>query len=333
MFNLRSLDLNLLTVFEAVYEIGTVSGAADRVALSKSATSHALARLREACRDELFIRAGQGLSPTPVAATLYPAIKQALEALRTSLAEATGFDPSHSTRLFRLSIPHPLGPFYALDLVAAAAAVAPGVELVFDTTSRPRDLEDELRNGLVDMAIDWLPAEMDPFVNEKLFDDRLVLMARSGHPSVRAGTPIEDLRKQRFVTLHPRRRDGGVPQAIRNFFTLDLRMTLHVSELLEVPTVVASTDLLGLFLASMRPLMEERLRLQILAIPIELPAVPIYAVWHESRRNDAAHLWLRELVATEIRRASRADAGRSGTGSEKLALPRRDRNKPALRGP
>src|SRR4051794_39804961 len=59
MINLRSLDLNLLTVFEAIYETGTVTGSGDCLALSKSATSHALSRLREACGDALFIRAGQ----------------------------------------------------------------------------------------------------------------------------------------------------------------------------------------------------------------------------------------------------------------------------------
>jgi len=82
VFNLRSLDLNLLTVFVAIYELGTVSGAADHLALSQSATSHALSRLREACRDDLFVRTRQGLSPTPVAKEMYPAIKQALDALK-----------------------------------------------------------------------------------------------------------------------------------------------------------------------------------------------------------------------------------------------------------
>ena len=61
MFNLRSLDLNLLTVFEAIYELGTVSSAAERLALSQSATRHALSRLRDACKDDLFVRANQGL--------------------------------------------------------------------------------------------------------------------------------------------------------------------------------------------------------------------------------------------------------------------------------
>jgi DNA-binding transcriptional LysR family regulator len=78
---------------------------------------------------------------------MYPAIKQALDALRTTLAEASGFDPSTSQRRFRISIPHPMGPFYALDLLKAATAIAPGMVLTFDTVSRPIDLEENLRDG------------------------------------------------------------------------------------------------------------------------------------------------------------------------------------------
>ena len=336
MFNLRGLDLNLLTVFETVYELGTVTGAADRLALSKSATSHALSRLRQACQDELFVRAGQGLAPTAVATTMYPAVKQGLEALRASLAEATGFDPSRSERRFRLSIPHPLGPFYALDLLAAAATVAPRVELIFDTTSRPPNLEQDLRDGLVDIAIDWLPAEADPLVNQKLFDDRLVLVARRGHPSVKADMTIDDLQEHKLVALHPRRaRADQVPPAIWKFSQSGLSIALHVSELLEIPAIVATTNLLGNFLFSIGPPMEKWLGLQILEIPLELPAVPIYAVWHESRRNDAAHRWLRGLVVANLDYADgdldhpgfAANPLRSGRGP--LAPSRHTRKRPS----
>ena len=154
MFNLRSLDLNLLTIFEAIYELGTVSGAADRLALSQSATSHALSRLRPACNDNLFVRVRQGLSPTPVANEMYPAIKQALEALRTTLAEASGFDPAQSQRKFHISIPHPIVPLYALALRAAAAAVAPSIVITFDTVSRPMYLDGNVRDGITDIAIE-----------------------------------------------------------------------------------------------------------------------------------------------------------------------------------
>ena len=97
-----------------------------------------------------------------------------------------------------------------------------------------------------------------------------------------------------------------MPQALR-----ELHVQFHeleavlVSELLEIPTVVASTDLLGLMLASMSLLMEKRLGLRVLAIPLELPPVPIYMIWHETRRHDAAHLWLRDLVAAELGRTAK----------------------------
>jgi DNA-binding transcriptional LysR family regulator len=304
MFNLRSLDLNLLTVFEAIYELGTVGGAADRLALSQSATSHALSRLRDACKDELFVRTQQGLSPTPVAKALYPAINQALQALRRSLAEASGFDPATSTRHFRLSIPHPMGPFYALALQASVAAIAPGVSLTFDTTSRPANLEDGLRDGIEDIAIDWLPIERDPFVNAKLFDDRFVLIARSDHPSVKASVTIDDLRKSRFVSLHHRRAIEQLPpplrEGYRRFREHGINAEFLVSELLEIPTVVASTDLLGPVLSSMILLLEKQLGLQVLASPLELASVPIYMIWHEARRNDAAHRWLRQIVVEKL---------------------------------
>jgi DNA-binding transcriptional LysR family regulator len=75
---------------------------------------------------------------------------------------------------------------------------------------------------------------------------------------------------------------------------------VRVSELLEIPTVVASTDLLGIFLSSMGPLMAKRLGLRVLPIPLELPPMPIYMIWHETRRYDTAHRWLREVVVAEL---------------------------------
>ena len=88
----------------------------------------------------------------------------------------------------------------------------------------------------MDVAIDWLPVELDPFVNRKLFDDRLVLLARRGHPSVDVGVTIEDLRKAEFVTLHHRREIEHAPMALRELLKLGIHEAVHVSELLEIPT-------------------------------------------------------------------------------------------------
>ena len=94
---------------------------------------------------------------------------------------------------------------------------------------------------------------------------------------------------------------------LENVSKLIIHEAVRVSELLEIPTVVASTDLLGIFLSSMGPLMEKRLGLQVLPIPLELPPMPIYMIWHETRRHDTAHRWLREVVVAELGRFANAE--------------------------
>ena len=127
---------------------------------------------------------------------------------------------------------------------------------------------------------------------------------QSDHPRVSARVTIEDLQKEEFIGLHRRRDVGHLPHALRELHQ-QFQDAMHVSELIEIPTVVASTDLLGLLPFSMGPLMEKRLGLQVLAIPLELPVVPIYMIWHENRRRDAGHVWLREIVVAELGRIAK----------------------------
>ena len=85
MLNLRSVDLNLLPVFEAVYEERNVTKASERLAMSQPAVSHALARLRSMVGDELFVAGRRGAAVTPAAQNLYPRVKAALDAVREGL--------------------------------------------------------------------------------------------------------------------------------------------------------------------------------------------------------------------------------------------------------
>jgi DNA-binding transcriptional LysR family regulator len=305
-FNLRGFDMNLLTVFEAVFETGSVSRAAERLALSQAAASHALARLRAVCADPLFIRAGPQFLPTPAARQLFPKVKDALQILRKGLAETLDFDPAISERHFNIVIPHPLGPVIAQTLRVAISNLAPAVSLRFDTKTMPPDLSAEMRAGEIDLAIDWLRIEQAEFVNARLIDEPLLLVVRRGHPRIRASPTLSDIRREDFVWLHPRRPREQRPKAAREVEDLGLRIVLGVSEWLEVPTLVAMFDLLSIVPRSIVPIVTERLQLDAHPFPAKLSPVPIFAVWHESRRRDAAHRWLRALVAAELRRETEA---------------------------
>jgi DNA-binding transcriptional LysR family regulator len=127
-------------------------------------------------------------------------------------------------------------------------------------------------------------------------------LAREDHPSINKSVTLEDLMKAEFVGPHRRREIEHLPPALKKFSELGVNEVVRVSELLEMPTIVANTDLLSIFFSSMGAVIGKRLGLQVLAIPLKLPPLPIYMVWHETRRSDNAHRWLRELVAAELGR-------------------------------
>ncbi len=306
MANLRSLDLNLLLVFEAVFEAGSIVRAADRLALSQSATSHALGRLRDHCRDDLFVRVGQGITPTPVAQRIYPEIRRALDITRRAVAEAQGFDPATSTRRFEVAIPHPLGPIWALAVREAAAAIAPGVGLRFDTRTLPIDPFDRMRGGELDVAVDWMLPADDRFVLRKLLEETLVLIARAGHPRIGPKSKPPAIAAEEFVRTHAR--PGPRPPALEAIAQVVpqamLDPPLLVSEYLEIPYVVGHTDMLGFLPRSMIPRAIAASGLQVIPHPASALTVPIQLVWHETRRADEGHRWLRDLVAETIIRVA-----------------------------
>ncbi len=296
MLNLRGIDLNLLPVFEAAYEERSLSRAAKRLAMTQSAVSHAMSRLRSVFRDQLFVRQAQGVLPTPVADLIYAKLRGALGSVRESVVERRGFDPKTSRRAFFVGISHPLGPMIAVRLRERLARVAPGVEVAFSTRSRPIELARAMREGRVDAAVDWLMPGRGSFNEVTLFEDALVAVARSGHPALRRTRSINELKKGAFVSLRPRVEGEHPVAGIREWQRLELNYVLEVSEILEVFMVAGQSDLFGLIPQSMMKFGHDVFGLRPLrAGPKKLP-VPIKLLWLASREADPAHAFLRKQI-------------------------------------
>ena len=306
MLNLRSVDLNLLPVFEAAYEEATLSRAADRLAMTQSAVSHSLSRLRTVFGDDLFVRHGRGVVRTPVADAIYAKLHSALSMVRESVSETRGFDANTSARSFFISVSHPLGPLMALRLREQLAHSAPGIKVAFTTRSRPVELDRALREGRVDAAVDWLSPLGGQSNEITLFKDALVAVARSGHPALRRTRTIEDLKKAEFVSLR-RRIEGESPvPGIQDWFRLKLNVALEVSEILEVFMVTSQSDLFGLIPQSMLKLARDTLGLRALTVDVTTKSFPLKLIWPRSKDADSAHVFIRKQVGV----ASRAVVGR-----------------------
>lgn len=298
MFNIRGVDLNLLPVFEAVYEEQSLSRAAVRLAMTQSAVSHAVTRLRALFHDELFVRHSRGVIATPTADRVYAKLRDALGSVREAVTEVRGFDPRTSSRRFFLAIPHPLGPMIVLRLRERLAEIAPKIDVSASTRSRPIDLDRALREARVDAAIDWLEPRGDQFKAKVLFEDALVAVAREGHPALRRHASMKVLREGRFVLLRPRVEGEHPVPAMRELQELNLDVALEVSEILEIFMVVSQSDLFGIIPRSMAKVAQKTLGLRALGVSTRTPIVPIKLIWHASHDADPGHVFLRKELGT-----------------------------------
>ena len=304
MLNLRSVDLNLMPVFEAAYEERSLSRAATRLAMTQPAVSHAMTRLRAVFKDELFIRQSRGVAPTAVADMVYAKLHGALGAVRDAVAETRGFDPRTSSRSFFVTIPHPLGPMMAVRVRERLARLAPHIAVEFSTRSRPIELERGLRDGRVDAAVDWLTPAGEQFARTTVFDDALLPMARRGHRALKLSPFNRVLQAVEFVSLRPRVEIEHPVPALREWQRLRARIALEVSEFVEVMMVASQSDLVALVPRSMEKIARGMFSLRALSATPNLGDVPICLVWHVRRDGDAAHAFLRDQLLIAVRQVT-----------------------------
>lgn len=177
-------DLNLLFTLDAVLSTGSVARAAERLGLSPSAMSRALARLRTETGDPLLVRAGRGLVPTPRALELRDAIGPLVDAAEAALRPVAVLDPGRLDRTFTLRASEGFVENFGAALLARVARDAPLVRLRF--VPRPRRDAAPLREAAVDLEIGVVGAGTDPEVRTQLlFRDRFVGVVRPGHPLAR----------------------------------------------------------------------------------------------------------------------------------------------------
>jgi DNA-binding transcriptional LysR family regulator len=202
--NLASIDLNLLVVFEALMNERNVTRAARTIGLSQPAMSNALHRLRSTFNDQLFVRTSSGMIPTPVARSMFSAIRPALETLRETIEHRPAFDPATSSHTF-----HIVASDYAEVLLVNQ--LASSLRLSVDNISLrlyhpqslfqppdPRDLAETF-----DFAIGFYPelTALDASLRSiQFWEDRNIVIVRRRHPTIGAKSQSGMTRHQRSST-------------------------------------------------------------------------------------------------------------------------------------
>ena len=301
--NIASLDLNLLRVFDALLRERSVTRAGERIGLSQPAVSAALARLRHIIGDQLFVREGNAMVPTPRALALGEALGAVMTNIDKVLSEQARFEPATSQRVFRLLGSDYFSSMLMPDLSQRILALAPNVVLQF-LDGGPRAMPHVLSEGSIDVTLSP-PVDIPEWAAYRfLFKSRLVAAARRDHAQIAAAgiRPGETIPLDLFCALPQAicSTDGGLSTGIDSALHAHGRrrkVALTMPHFHAIALAVARGHLVGSLPAQFAERVCGPMGLDIYELPAGFEVMDMGMYWHRRYDNDGAHQWLREQIA------------------------------------
>lgn len=305
--NFRTLDLNLLRVFDEVMSERSLTRAADKLAITQPAVSNALQRFRDAMGDELIKRSGREMVPTPRALELWPAVREALRQLQDVMAPSH-FEASAATTTFVLAMADATAAKLMPGLVEVLDRDAPGISIrvVPLTTRDPRRLLD---SEAVDMAIGYFPAvfadltakaqagEAVAFTHQRLYSGEYVCVMRHDHPLAKGPLSLSRYCAARHLLVSFSGRPFGFIDESLKLLGRERRIVLTVNQFFTAGKVVANSNLLTVLPRHFVNVTGYADQLTYRELPFGVPPVHVDAVWHHREQGVSAHAWLRETLA------------------------------------
>ncbi|MGJ3246785.1 MAG: LysR family transcriptional regulator [Elainellaceae cyanobacterium] len=296
--DLSSIDLNLLVAFEALMEERSVTGAAQRLYVGQPAMSAALGRLRTLFDDELFIRIGREMQPTAKALQIALGISQALQQIRHTIASSQTFDPATTPRRIAIGSSDYASCVVIPNLLAFCQRAAPAIDIRLIGFEKD-SVGDLLEQGDIDLALGVFQAPPRQTLQESLFQERFVGIARTEHPAIANGTlSLETFASLSHALVTIRRDETGYIDHILANYGLQRRIAVTTPYMLVLPSLVAATDLITAIPSRIAAHLARRQDIQVFELPIQTEPWSISMMWSKLTDSDQANQWLRQTLKT-----------------------------------
>ena len=274
---LRMVDLNLLTVFDAVMQEQNITRAAHALGMSQPAVSNAVARLKVMFNDELFVRYGRGIQPTARAFQLFGSVRQALQLVQNELP-GSGFEPASSERVFHLCVCSPLDSILTSQIYNHIEQIAPNIHVMFKS-SLNQNTEHQLRYQ----------------------ETEFVLVASKNHPTIKGPLLKHDVYNEQHAEVSL---DRFASFSQTWYDTVDKQASIAYQgmAMMSVLSVVSQTHLVAIAPRWLAEEFAESLELQVLPLPLKQNSRTCYLSWHEAAGRDKGHQWMEEQLVSICKR-------------------------------
>lgn len=292
---LSGIDANLMILLDALLQHQSVSKAAEDVALSQSALSHALARLRLYFKDELLTRAGRKMVITPRGEELRPLVKDAMHAVEKVFAPSIQFSPQSLTRSFSLIMSDLLETTLLPEVDVQFRSEAPLAS--FQALPAGMDAVDELRHGRADAAVIVRPEIQSDFKRQLIMRGKYVIVMRKGHALTKGRFTTKKYAAAEHVVVAPTGTQGcGLVDDYLAEQGLARRIARRTSSFWSAMLLISRSDYVAILPAAAVKAMDSLLGLKTKTSPFPLGDFDYDLMWHKRMDTDPIQIWFRELV-------------------------------------
>jgi DNA-binding transcriptional LysR family regulator len=306
MPNIRNVDLNLLVVFDALFDERSVTRAAARLARTQSAVSGMLAKLRRTFSDQLFVRTSHGILPTRRAEALAGPVKDLLASAQ-SLVAADAFDPAKAEGVIRLCGSDYLQHAAMTPLIREVRRRAPRMRLL--VAPRPASgVADMLARGEIDLCLSIREIAIPDLPARLLYRDRYICVARKRHPLRGPRLTTKQLCAFDHLIVDPTGRSFVAPvDAVLAARGHQRRVACAVPSFPVLLEVLQFGDFFGF--VPERLLQKRRSDLKTFQTDLVIPPLEVIANWHPRAAGDAQHKWLRDLLVEVLEGPGQGSVG------------------------
>lgn len=279
LYDLKKFDLNLLVIFECIYQHLSISKAAETLFITPSAVSQSLQRLRTQFNDPLFIRSGKGITPTVTGINLHHHLENNLNSLEQTISI---MNSSNLKKKFIIYSPQIIIATRVMDLIHHLRDDS-NIEIEHhDILMSAQTAEDLLAYRKADLIITLSPINNRSVICTPFKSSDSVLVCSSAHPRINESSSVEQILEEQFTYFLSE--DPGIKafQSKANAFLTNRRIGFCSNSLVSIANIIANTDIIGLIPVEVYHFYSSILKLKKINIDVNLPSIQLFLMYNRA---------------------------------------------------
>lgn len=288
------IDLNLFIVLRAVYEQGSITKAAQRLHLTQPAVSHALGRLRDNFNDDLFVRHGRQVVPTPFCQSIIASVTNAVDTLEQTVSGSVSFDINATARKLTLGLRDILESTFLPTLVPKLITDSPTITVHSRQVTWP-EIEPLLVAKELDLVIDVLVPTSKEIQSQFICNERFVVICASKNPYLKKVSMQAYADAHHTLVMLKDSKLDSVELALAQH-NLQRKVTLQCEHYFAAADVVSQCNLLLTMPERYAHQLTQKFDITVTPLPFEVPLLPVYMYWHKTAEDDLVNKWMRQQL-------------------------------------